>query len=170
MRWLAVAWPSMQWPRSSAGPRRRARRGGRPRSRVPRSSATATPRFWPDEWDGFRAAIESRAQRYDLLALEAQNAVRLITTSKYPPLRGTRFTIGDLDYLYTTGYIAALGEFHGMHVPAPLQVADHVGQDTPREVLLKEVLALTKLNWNSAALGGLLPVTIKFSRLVGQIM
>ena len=129
-----------------------------------------TSRFWPDERDGFRAAIESRARRYDLLALEAQSAVRLITTSKYPPLRGTRFTIGDLDYLYTTGYIAALGEFHGMHVPAPLQIADHVGQDTPREALLKEVLALTKLNWNSAALGGLLPVTIKFSRLVGQIM
>jgi hypothetical protein len=129
-----------------------------------------TSRYWPDERDGFRAAIESRAQRYDLLALEAQSAVRLITTSKYPPLRGTRFTIGDLDYLYTTGYIAALGEFHGMHVPAPLQVADHVRQDTPREILLKEVLALTKLNWNSAALGGLLPVTIRFSRLVGQIM
>ena len=115
-------------------------------------------------------AIESRVHRYDLMALEPQSAVRLITASKYPPLRGTRFTIGDLDYLYTTGYIAALSEFHGMHVPAPLQVADHIGQDTPREVLLREVLALTKLNWNSAALGGLLPITIKFSRLVGEIM
>jgi hypothetical protein len=129
-----------------------------------------TSRYWPDERDGFRSAIESRVHRYDLVALEPQSAVRLIPTSKYPPLRGTRFTIGDLDYLYTTGYIAALGEFHGVHVPAPLQVADHIGQDTPREVLLKEVLALTKLNWNSAALGGLLPITIKFSRLVGEIM
>ncbi|MBL7491516.1 hypothetical protein I6A60_32210 [Frankia sp. AgB1.9] len=129
-----------------------------------------TSRYWPDEREGFHAAIESRVRRYDLMALEAQSAVRLITMSKYPPLRGTRFTIGDLDYLYTTGYLAALGEFHGMHVPAPLQVADHIGQDTPREVLLREVLALTKLNWNSAALGGLLPITIKFSRLVGEIM
>jgi hypothetical protein len=129
-----------------------------------------TSRYWPNERDGFRSAIETRVRRYDLMALEAQTTVRLITTSKYPPLRGTRFTVGDLDYLYTTGYIAALNEFHGVHVPAPLQVADHIGQDTPREVLLKEVLALTKLNWNSAALGGLLPITIKFSRLVGEIM
>lgn len=129
-----------------------------------------TSRYWPDERDGFRDAIESRVRRYDLMALESQSAVRLIPVSKYPPLRGTRFTIGDLDYLYTTGYIAALGEFHGMHVPAPLQVADHIGQDTSRETLLKEVLALTKLNWNSAALGGLLPITIRFSRLVGEIM
>jgi hypothetical protein len=129
-----------------------------------------TSRYWPGERDGLRDAIESRVHRYDLMALEPQSAVRLITTSKYPPLRGTRFTVGDLDYLYTTGYIAALRQFHGMHVPAPLQVADHIGQDTPREVLLREVLALTKLNWNSAALGGLLPITIKFSRLVGEIM
>lgn len=129
-----------------------------------------TSRYWPDERDGFRAAIEARVRRYDLMALEPQSTVRLITTSKYPPLRGTRFTVGDLDYLYTTGYIAALNEFHGVHVPAPLQVADHIGQDTPRETLLNEVLALTKLNWNSAALGGLLPITIKFSRLVGEIM
>lgn len=129
-----------------------------------------TSRFWPDERDGFRTAIEARVRRYDLMALEPQSTVRLITTSKYPPLRGTRFTVGDLDYLYTTGYIAALNEFHGVHVPSPLQVADHIGQDTPREALLKEVLALTKLNWNSAALGGLLPITIKFSRLVGEIM
>lgn len=129
-----------------------------------------TSRFWPDEREGFQSAIEARVRRYDLMALEPQSNVRLITTSKYPPLRSTRFTVGDLDYLYTTGFIAALGEFHGVHVPAPLQVADHVHQDTPREVLLKEVLALTKLNWNSAALGGLLPITIRFSRLVGEIM
>jgi hypothetical protein len=71
--------------------------------------AWATSRYWPDERDGFRAAIESRAHRYDLMALEPQSAVQLIPVSKYPPLRGTRFTVGDLDYLYTTGYIAALG-------------------------------------------------------------
>jgi hypothetical protein len=129
-----------------------------------------TSRYWPDERDGFRVAIEARVRRYDLMALDPQSTVRLITTSKYPPLRGTRFTVGELDYLYTTGYIAELNEFHGMHVPAPLQVADHIGQDTSREVLLEEVLALTKLNWNSAALGGLLPITIRFSKLVGEIM
>jgi hypothetical protein len=87
-----------------------------------------------------RSAIEARVRRYDLMALEAQSRVRLITTSKDPPLRGTRFSFGELDYLCTTGYISALKEFHGMHVPAPLQVADHIGQDSSRDVLLKEGL------------------------------
>lgn len=110
------------------------------------------------EWDpnktGSRSPHLTADGAHGLMALEKQSRVRLITTSKYPPLRGTRFSIGELDYLYTTGYIAALNEFHGMHVPAPLRIADHIGQDSARDTLLREVLALTKLNWNSAALGG----------------
>jgi hypothetical protein len=35
---------------------------------------------------------------------------------------------------------------------------------------LREILILTKMNWNSARLGGLMPITLRFSRLVGDIM
>lgn len=129
-----------------------------------------TSQYWPKEREGFRTALHHRVARYDLLSLSRQSTVRLITTSKYPPLRGTRFSVGDLDFLYTTGFLAELNEFHGLHVPAPLRISDHVGQDTPREMLLKEILILSKMNWNSARLGGLLPITIKFAELVGSIL
>jgi hypothetical protein len=129
-----------------------------------------TSRYWEAESHGFQSVLRNRVAHYDLLALSPQSSIRLLTTSKYPPLRGTQFSVGDLDFLYTTGFIAALEEFHAMHVPSPLRVADHVGQDTSREVLLNEVLTLTKMNWNSARLGGLLPITIKFSRLVGDVL
>src|SRR5262249_37603928 len=128
-----------------------------------------TSRYWPAERSGIEAVLSSRVEEYDLVALEPQSTARLITTATYPPLRGPRFRVGDLDYLYTSGYIAALKEFHAMHVPSPLQIADHVGQDTPRDVLLREILVLTKMNWNSAQFGGLLPITLKFSRLVGEV-
>jgi hypothetical protein len=128
-------------------------------------------RYWPAERAGFGQALENRVSAFDLVALDwRQSNVRLITTSKYPPLRGTRFTVGELDFLYTTGFIATLNEFHGVHVPSPLQIADHVGQDTPRQQLLSEILALTKMNWNSAAFCGKRPVTLKFADLVGEIM
>jgi hypothetical protein len=128
-------------------------------------------RYWPAERAGFGDALQRRVSRYDLIALDGrQSHVRLITTSKYPPLRGTRFSIGDLDYLYTTGFIAALNEFHGMHVPSPIQIADHVGQDTSRSQMMSEILTLTKLNWNSAGFAGKLPVTLRFAELVGDIM
>ena len=127
-------------------------------------------RFWPEERVGFEQALQKYVGRYDLLALTQQNAARLFPESKYPPLRGTRFMVGDLDFLYTEGFIAELGQFHSMHVPSPLEIADHIGYDTARETLLREILALTKMNWNSARLGGLLPITLKFARLVGDIM
>jgi hypothetical protein len=129
-----------------------------------------TSRYWPAEKSGFEQALQKYVSQYDLLALIPQNTVRLLIANKYPPLRGTRFTVEDIDYLYTTGFIAELNQFHGMHVPSPIQIADHIGYDTPRETLLKEILILTKMNWNSSRLGGLLPITIRFSRLVGNIM
>ena len=130
-----------------------------------------TSRYWPAERAGFGEALAKRVNTFDMVALDGrQSSVRLITTSRYPPLRGTRFSVGDLDFLYTTGFIAALSEFHGVHVPSPLQIADHVGQDTPRQQLLSEILALTKMNWNSAAFCGKRPVTLEFAELVGEIM
>jgi hypothetical protein len=127
-------------------------------------------RWAVEEAAGFGEALSNRVSNYDLLALSAQNSARLMPSSIYPTLRGTRFSVGRLDYIYTTGFIAGLNQFHGQHVPSPLQVADHIGYDTPREKLLREVLILTKMNWNSSRLGGLFPVTIRFSRLVGDIM
>jgi hypothetical protein len=129
-----------------------------------------TSRYWPRERAGFQAGLQGRVAHYDLVALAPQSLVRLMPPSKYPPLRGTQFSVGDIDYLYTTGFIAELNEFHGMHVPASLQIADHVGQDTSREILLAEILILTKLNWNSAHFGGLLPITLRFSELVADIL
>jgi hypothetical protein len=127
-------------------------------------------RWTPDEKAGIREGLRNKVGRYDLVALQRQDSVRLITASKYPPLRGTRFTVGELDFLYTTGFISELGQFHGMHVPSPLLIADHVGSDTPRETLIGEILTLTKMNWNAAHLGGLPPITLEFARRVSDIM
>lgn len=129
-----------------------------------------TSQYWPAEREGFQNALRHRVDRYDLLSLQPQEDVRLITKSMYPPLQGTVFSVGVLDFLYTTGFVPELGEFHGMHVPSPIRISDHVGQDTSRVALLRELLMLTKMNWNSAHLGGLLPVTVRFARLVGDIM
>lgn len=127
-------------------------------------------RWTTEERTGVREGLRSKVSRYDLVALQRQDSVRLITASKYPPLRGTRFTVGQLDFLYTTGFVPELGQFHGMHVPSPLLIADHVGSDTPRETLVGEILTLTKMNWNAARLGGLLPITLEFARRVSEIM
>ena len=129
-----------------------------------------TSRFWPKEREGFIAALEGKVAHFDLVALEKQRDVRLITTSRYPPLRGTRLSLGGLDFLYTGGYISSLDEFHGMHIPSPIRFADHIGQDTPRRDILEEVLVLTKMNTNSSSFSSAMPITLEFSSLVGDIL
>ena len=140
---------------------------GRPPQRV---VIHKTSQFWEAEKQGFESAIKKQVRLYDLVALTGQNSVRLMPASNYPPLRGTRFAVGDLDFLYTTGFIAELQQFHSLHVPSPIQISDHIGSDTARDQILREVLILTKLNWNSARLGGSQPITIRFSKLVGSIL
>jgi hypothetical protein len=49
-------------------------------------------------------------------------------------------------------------------------VADHNGGDTSRRDLLKEILLLTKMNWNSANYAESLPITLRFASLVGDIL
>lgn len=127
-----------------------------------------TSRFTPEERDGFKSALAGISQ-YDLVAVASTSEVRLLRQGKYPPLRGTLFSVADLAYLYTTGYIPALAAYPHGHVPSPLQIADHHG-DSSLAQIAEEILLLSKMNWNSAGFAGALPITIRFSRLVGDIM
>jgi hypothetical protein len=127
-----------------------------------------TSRFTGPEREGIKAALD-QIRQFDLVALAPTSAVRLVRAGRYPPLRGTLFSLGDAQYLYTTGYITSLNEYPHGHVPSPLQIADHHG-DSSVEELAREILLLTKMNWNSAGFAGAMPITVRFSRLVGEIM
>ena len=127
-----------------------------------------TSKFWPEELEGFEEGL-STIHSYDLLALSPVSDVRLIRDGKYPVLRGTHMQLGSRHLLYTTGFIPCLNAYPHGHVPSPLMVFEHYG-DSSIGALLDEVLALTKMNWNTASFAGLLPITLCFSRVVGQIM
>jgi hypothetical protein len=126
-------------------------------------------RFWPDETRGFREAMVG-VKEFDLVSVAPTSSTRLLRQGTYPVLRGTRFTVGDIDYLYTNGYIPALGTFPHGHVPSPLQLADHRGGDTSVDELVREILILTKLNWNSADFSSLLPITLGSSMEVADVL
>jgi hypothetical protein len=59
-------------------------------------------------------------------------------------------------------------EYPGPHIPAPLQIGA-AGKTDIRE-RAREILALTKMNWNSAEGLGRHPITISFARKVGTLM
>lgn len=125
-------------------------------------------RFAPEERNGFLDALGSIES--DLVALRKADDVRLVRAGQYPPLRGTWYSIEDHSYLYTTGYLHHLARYPHGHVPAPLEIADHLRGDTPRTDILREILLLTKMNWNSAGYAETLPITLRFASLVGDIL
>ena len=125
-------------------------------------------RFEDEEREGFESALRS-VREHDLVAVCPTNSIRLIRAGQYPPLRGTMFTFGDTTFLYTNGYLVDRQEYPHGHVPSPLQISDHVGDSSLRQ-LADEILLLSKMNWNSANFSGLLPITLRFSRLVSEIL
>jgi hypothetical protein len=125
-------------------------------------------RFDEPETTGFREALCDISET-DFVTLGMTGNFRLFRSGANPPLRGTAAQIGKHWLLYTTGYLPSIGRYPHGHVPSPLLIIDHIG-DTPKEQLLKETLLLTKMNWNSANVDGAGPITMRFARLVGEIL
>jgi len=93
---------------------------------------------------------------------------RLIRQGSYPPNRGTYCQLGGASFLFTTGYSPFRETYRGPHIPRPLEVVCASTKDP--EALAREVLGLTKMNWNSADDHGSFPITLAFARKVGAIM
>jgi hypothetical protein len=123
-----------------------------------------------DELAGFREGIDDVFPRCasDLVALR-QSGVWLFREGNYPPLRGTYFEVDGQHFLYTMGYIPYLETYPGSYVPEPWQITDHHGDSAPKD-LLREILALTKLNVNNCAFADGTPITLGFAEAIGEIM
>jgi hypothetical protein len=127
-----------------------------------------TSRFWDDEIAGITEGLRGVA-RHDLVAL-GYRGLQFYRAGDYPVLRGTYVKLSDDDLLlYSSGYVPYLRTYPGARVPQPLEVVQHIG-DSPWDRVLRELLALTKLNWNTAAFASGHPVTIAFSRRVGEVL
>lgn len=125
-------------------------------------------RFWEEELSGFEDACKS-IPRKDFVALGSRG-LQFYRTGDYPALRGTYVRFSDSDFLlYTSGYIPFLRTYPGARVPRPLEILEHIG-DSPWNVVLQEILALTKMNWNTADFACRDPITVAFSRRVGEIL
>ncbi len=106
---------------------------------------------------------------HDLITI-GRRGIRFFRYGQYPPLRGTVIKTGDRNYvLYTRGYVPFLRTYPGGHIPVPLEILEHYG-DSPAEKILAEILALSKMNWNSAEFGLAQPITLLFSKRVGDVM
>lgn len=105
----------------------------------------------------------------DMVALRQSHDLKLMRLGRRPPLRGTLVDVGNRRFLYTTGYLPQLGRYPHGHVPAPLEVAEHQGDTAPIDTI-RELMTLTKMNWNTARFAEHMPITLRFSRFVGHVL
>ncbi len=103
----------------------------------------------------------------ELLSVRGSD-LRLMPETKYPPPRGTALIVGEEKIcLYTTGFYPDWGTYPGPHIPQPIEIQGG-GADIRR--VCEETLALTKMNWNAASVGGKFPITMQMAGVVGPIM
>jgi hypothetical protein len=129
-----------------------------------------TSRFEKGEAEGFAEAIaEMRVAISDMVWISEGSHVALLREGDYPPLRGSFVEIGKNGLLYTRGSVPYYGTFPGIRVPTPLQLRPYECE-TPLASLASEMMALTKLNWNSTQLDQKLPIPIRAAKEVGRVL
>jgi hypothetical protein len=126
-----------------------------------------TSMYQPEEEDGFRDGAKNIVPGCDLIWLR-QTPFRLVRKRAEEPWRGTLCQIENEFYLFTSGYVPWWDEFPGAHIPAPLQIGS--AGPTDIEARSREILTLSKMNWNSSDGITRLPVTLLFAKKVGEIM
>jgi hypothetical protein len=125
--------------------------------------------FSKAELEGCAATVKQlRLDAYDLLSLRP-SYTRLYRSHSYPPLRGTAVMHAGGCLLYTQGSVDFYHCYPGLYAPRALDIQlDHAEAGQVR--LLMELLALTKMNWNSTELINLEPITLSAARSVGRIL
>lgn len=122
------------------------------------------------EMAGFRAASKTqRVQRVDFVTL-LDTKLRLFRDGFYPPHRGTHVEFDDEHHLlYTRGSVPYYRTYTGMYVPHPLDVRIIESDESPAQIC-RELISLTKMNWNNTQFDGRLPITLQCARRVGEVM
>lgn len=126
--------------------------------------------FTETELDGFREATSNAHVSATDFVTILDTDMRLFRDGIYPPYRGIHVEFDESTHLlYTRGSVKYYMTYPGSYIPQPIEVRI-VDSDESPEVICKEILGLTKMNWNNTRFDGKYPITIQCARYVGQIM
>jgi hypothetical protein len=122
------------------------------------------------EFEGYRAAAPAGTKVVAVRIRPTGRGLRLFRSGTRPVLRGTFLReTSRSGFLWASGFKPELATYDGPDVPVPLAIDVQHG-DAPIEQVARDILGLTKLNYNACKLGAGQPVTIAFSDAVGEIL
>ena len=139
--------------------------------------------FTKEEREGLRDGLNG-VRHLDMLEIQFDHALRYMASvqkrdgtideDNFPVRRGTAMKIDDYSALLwvhgsTTALNPRLRYFQGKRrIPGPLIVRRHAGRTTLEE-LAREILGLSKMNWNTFDLYTKLPATLQSSSEIAKI-
>lgn len=123
-----------------------------------------------EEYEGYLRAIPDGAKLVICRIKTEWSGPRLFRPGNFPPIRGTLLKRRDrYGLLYSTGFSSEAGTYEGFEVPVPVGISIQYG-DADLEQVARDVLSLTKLNYNSCSFGNADPITIRYSQQIGEIL
>lgn len=126
-------------------------------------------RFNDEEWGGFREAVGESTNLVGV-RIRDERDIKLYRNGDHPFLRGLAYIRDERTaYLWTKGYTPRLQTYPGREVPKPLLI-DVCRGKVDIGVVLADILALTKLNYNACVFADGDPVTLKFADAIGEIL
>jgi len=129
-----------------------------------------TSRFQSEEAEGMlEAARELDIPQNDLVWVSEGPHQTFFREGDYPPLRGSAIQLGSDLLLFSRGSAPYYSTYPGMRMPRPLLLRPYAC-DTAISDLGAEILALTKMNWNTTQFDQRSPIPIKAARQVGRVL
>lgn len=125
--------------------------------------------FNDEEWSGFGEAASEKSKIIGV-RIRADSNFKLYRDYAFSVPRGTVLKLDERNaYLWSKGFIPRLETQIGLETPNPLSIEVTRGH-ADIDVVCKDILSLTKLNYNSCIFGEGLPVTLRFADRIGEVL
>lgn len=123
-----------------------------------------------EEFEGFQSACPPGIRLVGIRVRQERNSLKLFREGAMPVIRGTFWKTHERSgYLWASGFKPRLGTYDGAEIPLPVRIDIQHGE-ADIQLVARDILSLTKLNYNACRLGESEPVTIGFSDAVGEIL
>ncbi len=125
--------------------------------------------FNGEEIEGFRSAAAA-GTAVTGVQIQRSDELKLFREGRRPVLRGLALEMDRRNaFLWTAGYVPKLLTYPGREVPKPLRIRIVFGA-TKLGLVLSDIMALTKVNFNACNFSDGLPVTLRFADDIGEIL
>ncbi len=130
----------------------------------------ARTHFNNEEWSAFLDVVPT-GTRIVGITIDPKPILKLYRLdSRYPIMRGMLLKHDERRaLLWTKGFVPRIQTALGLETPSPLDIRIDKG-DADIDVVVRDILALTKLNYNACLYGDGLPVTLRFADKIGNIL